>query len=109
MVHITVSPKKFQLRIKGHAGFEKEGKDIICACVSYAFYNLSQVMLDYESLGMLCKAPKLKDNKGNSYLEVMPKREYESNVQIVFATVARGLEVLSAQYPEFVDFKLLEC
>ena len=108
MIHITVSPKKFQLRIKGHAGYNEHGKDIICASVSYAFYNLAQVMLDYINLGLLCKAPEQKDNKGNSSLKVIPKKEYESNVQICFATIARGLEVLSLQYPEFVDFKLNE-
>ncbi|MBR5826834.1 MAG: ribosomal-processing cysteine protease Prp [Clostridia bacterium] len=108
MIHITVSPKKLQLRIKGHADYAEPGKDIICASVSYAFYNLCQVMTDYTELGLLCKAPKMKDCSGNSFIEVIPKKEYEKNVQIVFSVIARGLEVLATNYPEFVDFRLLE-
>lgn len=108
MIKISVNPKKYQLSIKGHAEYSESGTDIICASVSFGFYTLAQSMLDYFGMGMLCKEPDMKDNKGNSAIKVIPKKEYESNVQICFATIVRGFEVLSIQYPEFVNLKITE-
>lgn len=108
MIHITVSPKKYQVRIKGHAEYAEPGKDILCASVSYAFYNLCAMMLKFEKNGMLCKSPRMKDNPGNSFVEVVPKEIYEGNVQLCFMYFTEGLQSLMAQYPEFIDLKVLK-
>ena len=106
MVKVSVSPTRYKVKITGHAGSAEKGSDIICASVSYAFYNLCQMMLELEAMGMLCKKPKMKDNEGNSALEVIPKKEYEAHVQLCFMYFSKGIEVLDAQYPEYVSLKV---
>lgn len=106
MIKVSVSPTKYKMKITGHANSAPKGADVICASVSYAFYNLCQMMLELEAMGMLCKAPKMKDNEGNSALEVVPKAEYEAHVQLCFMYFAKGVEMLDAQYSEFVSLKI---
>lgn len=106
MIKISVSPTKYKIRITGHANYADKGADILCASVSFAFYNLCQMMLEFEAMGMLCKSPVMKDNEGNSALEVIPKAEYEMQVQLAFMYFAKGMQMLDAQYPEFVSLKM---
>ena len=108
MIKISVAPKRYKVKIKGHAGYGERGTDIICASVSFAFYNLAQVMLNLYEQGMLCKAPEMTDNEGNSRLEVIPKAEYEAHVQFALAYFTAGVSALDAQYPEFVKLKVTE-
>lgn len=106
MIKVSVSPTKYKMKITGHANSAPRGADVICASVSYAFYNLCQMMLELEAMGMLCNSPKMKDNEGNSALEVVPKAEYEAHVQLCFMYFAKGIEMLDSQYPEFVSLKI---
>lgn len=108
MIKVSVMPKKYKVKVKGHAKFSEKGTDIICASVSFSFYNLSQVMLNFYQAGMLCKEPKLCDNSGNATLEVIPKAEYEAHVQLCLAYFTEGMRVLDAQYPEYVSLKVTE-
>lgn len=106
MIKVSVSPTRYKVKITGHANSAPKGADILCASVSYAFYNLCQMMMELENMGMLCKAPKMKDNSGNSCLEVIPKAEYDAHVQLCFMYFSKGIEMLDAQYPEFVSLKI---
>ena len=108
MIKISVAPKRYKVKIKGHAKYAEKGNDILCASVSFAFYNLAQVMLNLYEKGMLCKAPEMKDNEGNSTIEVMPKAEYETHVQFALAYFTAGISALDAQYPEYVKLKVTE-
>lgn len=108
MIKISVAPKRYKVKIKGHAGYGDKGTDILCASVSFAFYNLAQVMLNLHAEGMLCREPKLCDNEGNSTLEVIPKAEYEAHVQFALAYFTEGIKALDAQYPEFISLKVTE-
>ena len=108
MIKISVAPKRYKIKIKGHAGYADKGADILCASVSFAFYNLAQVMLNFYNEGFLCKEPEMRDNEGNSVLEVIPKKEYEAHVQLCFAYFTEGINALYAQYPEFVSLKVTE-
>jgi uncharacterized protein YsxB (DUF464 family) len=108
MIKISVAPKRYKVKIKGHAKFSEIGTDIICASVSFSFYNLSQVILNFYEAGMLCKEPELSDNPGNATLEVMPKAEYEAHVQLALAYFTEGMRMLDAQYPEYVSLKVTE-
>lgn len=106
MVKISVMPQKYRIKIQGHAGYGDKGTDILCASVSFAFYNLAQMMLNFYGQGMLCKEPLMKDNEGSSYIEVVPKSEYEPQVQLCFAYFTEGIAALDAQYPEFIKLKV---
>ena len=48
MITVTYRPTKRTLTIKGHANAGEKGFDIICASVSTVFYNLCQMMREYD-------------------------------------------------------------
>lgn len=108
MIHITVAPKKYQIRIKGHAHYDEPGKDIVCASCSMAFYNLAQMIHMYDAEKAFCKKPKMIYDKGKGYIEVMPREEYEPWIQHDFTYATAGFQMLAAQYPDFVDLKMTE-
>lgn len=102
MINITFKPNTMELEIKGHAGHGKKGKDIVCAAVSTLFYTLGEAL--WQSSSMLYEEPLIKEEEGNGYLVCHPKEEYEGNIARTYWTILTGLELVSAQYPEYVSF-----
>ena len=43
------------LKISGHAGYDNEGRDIVCAAVSAIFYTLLGALLNYSDKGLSYK------------------------------------------------------
>ena len=42
------SAKGFRMRIKGHAGYDEEGRDIVCAAASSLVYALCGYLLNFK-------------------------------------------------------------
>ena len=105
MINITFDSKKLELNIEGHAGAEEKGKDIVCAAVSALFYTLVRALND--SRNMLKKKPAFKDNEGKGFLRCMPRRKYERNIQLMYWTVLEGLQLVSENYKDFVNFVIV--
>lgn len=107
MITVTVSPNKYQLGMKGHAGYDEIGKDIICASASMVYYNLCQMMLEYDEGKAFCKKPEMQFTSGKAFLKVVPRKEYEPWIQHDFLYAVKGFQLLAAQYPEYVCLKIL--
>lgn len=106
MITVVYSPDKRQLRMKGHAGYAEEGKDVICASASMLFYTLCQSLRSMED--SLIKEPKMQMTKGRAEVSCMPKSEHEGTIDVIFYTVINGYHMLAQQYPEYVNLKILK-
>lgn len=105
MIQITFKPKTMELEIKGHAGQNKKGKDIVCSAVSTLFYTLGEAL--YESIEMLEEAPIFKDEDGEGYLCCTPREEYEGNIARTYWTILTGMQMVAGQYPKYANFKVV--
>jgi uncharacterized protein YsxB (DUF464 family) len=104
MIEITFKPKTMELKIQGHAGHGKKGKDIVCSAISTLFYTLGENL--WQSSQMLCEEPLIKDEEGDGYLVCHPKEEYEGNIALVYRTILIGMEMIAEQYPKNVKFEV---
>lgn len=104
MIQITFKPKTWEMEIKGHAGYGKKGKDIVCSAVSALFYTLGETL--WQSASMLHEEPLVKEEDGEGYIVCHPKEEYEGNIATIYMTVVIGLQMIAEQYPKNVTFKV---
>lgn len=102
MITIAFNPNTLELEIKGHAGQNKKGKDIVCSAISTLFYTLGQALFDSEE--MLEEKPIFKDEDGAGYLMCKPKKEYEGNIARSYWTILEGFELVAKNYPKYVNF-----
>lgn len=106
MIEITFDPKNYELKVEGHAGQAEHGHDIVCSAVSILFYTLAENLSRSEE--MLKKHPIINIEDGNGYIKCRPKKEYIGNIALIYRTVLVGLELLTGQYPEYINFKVME-
>ena len=102
MINITFKPQSLELEVKGHAGADEKGKDIVCSAVSMLFYTLADSLVKSEE--MLKKHPIIKMEDGNGYIKCRPKKEYQGNITLIYWTILNGLELLADEYKKFISF-----
>lgn len=99
MIKVNVkrqNDKIYELVIKGHAGYDEIGKDIVCAAVSsMAITTINGIIalddsIDYEENSGLLKIRTLKDTEINNKL---------------LDNLVRMLEELSEQYPKNIEIR----
>ena len=105
MIKIAFNPKKYEVKITGHANYRKKGEDIVCAAVSTLFYTLGKALMD--SSMMLEEPPICKDEPGNAIISCKPKPEYEGNIIRSYWTILEGFEFLAQNYEKNVRFTLV--
>lgn len=96
MIEVKFKPNEYELSVSGHANFDENGKDIVCAAVSILFYTLAASLDD-----SICKAEKIID-KGSSSVRCTPKEGCGANVGLVFWTILNGIELLAESYADHV-------
>ena len=96
-VNVKVKNKKvYEIIIKGHAGYDINGKDIVCAAVStMAITTINNIIaleetIDYEEKTGLLKIRVLKDTEVNNKL---------------LDNLVRMLEELSCQYRKNIEIR----
>ncbi|MBO7240220.1 MAG: ribosomal-processing cysteine protease Prp [Bacteroidaceae bacterium] len=105
MITIRFKPETFELTIKGHAGQNKKGEDIVCSAISSLFYTLGQALILSED--MLEEKPIFKDEDGDGYLACKPKKEYKGNIVRSYWTILVGVQLVADNYKNFVDFAVV--
>lgn len=105
MIDIQFKPETFELTIKGHAGQNKKGEDIVCSAVSSLFYTLGQALILSED--MLEEKPIFKDEDGDGYLACKPKEEYKGNIVRSYWTILVGLQLVAENYKKHVNFTVV--
>ena len=113
MIYVTYRPGKNEITIKGHANYDENGKDIVCAAASMLFYTLS-ACLAKAPREWFTEPPDMADyladpkSKGVSHIRCTPRGDVEISVLIMYQTIVTGFEQLAANYPQYVDLKITE-
>ena len=102
MIIVTYKPKTMEVKISGHAGYDRRGKDIVCSAVSILFYTLGEALM--QSMDMMEDYPIVKDEEGDGLIVCTPKPEYRGKIARSYWTVTKGFEMLAEQYPKHVKF-----
>ncbi len=88
------------LKVSGHAGFDEEGKDIVCAAVSVLTMNLSN------SLEQFCDDKFTVDCSDGLFYLVLHDRSEKSGV--LLDSCILGLMDIGEGYSEFIKINLQE-
>lgn len=96
---VASQDRMHEFRVRGHAGYDDTGLDIVCAAVSILVYNtinscekFANVFLDVVDSGeeIVCRIPNGKLSDG---------------AKILLQSLVFGIEQLAEQYPEHVTLK----
>lgn len=91
---ITISSSKSCISINGHAGYDVQGKDIVCAAVSVLAQNL---ILSIDAL----TEDKIQYSISAGKLDINYK-ELSVRAQILTASFFIGIEAIANEYPQYV-------
>lgn len=96
--------------IHGHAGFDEQGKDIVCAGASLYAFGLCQCVMQMDSERKFKKPPSVKigTDGGEIVIAVRPKPRHEAELQHYFHMAQAGFMILKQSYPDNVDLKTYE-
>lgn len=105
---LSEDKKSLVFKVKGHAGQAEPGKDIVCAVVSGYTHQLGQIALNMYKAGKLAKKPTHSLAPGDATIVVKPKKDYYGEAVIRFDDVAVGFCLLAHNYPQYVQFKVID-
>lgn len=89
----------FELSVKGHSGFAKEGEDIVCAGIS----SLSQTaVLAMEKLEGSCKYT-VKDGYMKCSIPDSFNKTQRKNASYILEVICIGLKDIASSYKKYVE------
>ena len=92
---------RYLLIVEGHADYNKNGDDIVCAAVSVLVYTFLNMLKDEESDKRLkLKREIVRD--GYFCVEIEPFDFSKNRTKGIIDTVVMGLALLNQEYPENV-------
>ncbi len=92
------------LTATGHALYNPHGDDVVCAAVSVLLHTAAKTAEEWEEQGSLEEPATITLSPGNGQVRFVPKPKYYFQALTQIETVVRGLELLSAYYPNYVSF-----
>lgn len=87
--------------VKGHAGADTKGHDIVCAAVSSAVYMAANTITEV----CHCEAD---ITEQDGFLSLSLPAEQTDGCQTVMQGISLHLAALSRQYPQYISFKITE-
>lgn len=90
------------LDVKGHAGQDEPGKDIVCSASSILAYTVAQVVIDMYKEDQLAEEPVIVMESGNAEIRCIPKAEAYDDILHTFYVAETGYRLLFHNFPEFV-------
>ena len=103
MIEIVYHPEHYRLTVKGHAGYDVPGKDIVCAGVSALTCTLAEDIIALE--GSLREPPHILLDEGNAEIECKPRSNQKSIVRLVMNSVCAGFAMMADKYSEHVTYE----
>ena len=94
--------------VKGHAGFDELGKDVVCAGASMYAMGLAQTVLQMRQAGKLQKIPNVRVKNGEVFIVAKPKPEHEAELRHYFYMAQVGFYLLQQAYPDHLSLKMYE-
>lgn len=94
MIEITVKKGKYvDIEVKGHAGANEIGKDVVCAAVSTLCLTTVRAMNQIQASGF-------EGTLGKGYAHIRCKRVKANKAYI--HTILSGFVMLSEMYPQYI-------
>jgi uncharacterized protein YsxB (DUF464 family) len=91
----------YRLKLKGHCGYLKEGKDIVCSAASILCLTMAQTVKDSKQC-LECE-PKIILHNGKANITFKPKAGCEKQFELALCTVMTGFKVLQHEYPDYIQ------
>ncbi len=85
----------YEVTVHGHANYEEEGKDIVCASVSTAIILTSNLIERFNDLSLV----EIKLDEGDFYLK--PKK-LNDRLKVLIDNLIWTLSELEKQYPDYI-------
>lgn len=104
MTTVTIGKDRdgtYRIDIKGHAGRNIDGVDVVCAGVSTLAYTLLNTIADMDDFGKLNRFS-VEEGDGFILIRVQPSKRYAFEFSCKFTVFRIGIEGLSKQYPDNV-------
>lgn len=105
MVQVIFKEKdgEISLEVKGHAGADEPGHDIICSATSILGYTVAQIADNIYRQDGFKRPPVIKLEEGNALISCLPKEDAAEEMRHTFSVAQVGYELLAYNYPQFVS------
>lgn len=97
------------IEIKGHAGYAKPGKDIVCAAVTILIYTLLQSLADLTDTEFEDNIPESNETDNTKNNDALPFGDVvikygnlSEKAQALVDSFFIGIEFLADEYPDYV-------
>lgn len=94
------------LHVKGHAGMNNPGNDIVCSAASILAYTLAQNIKTAEAREKLKYRPKIKLSEGDAIISCRVKKDDYAEIIHAFLVIQTGYVLLAHNYPQFVAVEM---
>lgn len=105
-----INDRIYTLEMTGHAGYAKEGTDIVCAACSALAYAAYSTLVTFAEAGHCVIDEAAVGAQGEPELRLCVKAHegvHDALVMTIFAVLAHGLEAVARKYPCNVGFDLI--
>lgn len=85
----------YEIIVKGHANYDKKGKDIVCSSVSTAIILTSNLIKRFEDLDLV----EIKLDEGDFHLKV---KKLSDRLKTILDNLVWTLDELEKQYPKHI-------
>ena len=104
-VYICCNGRWNEIRIQGHAGYAKEGEDIVCAAVSTLSYTLMQCLRDAEDAGIIRG---LSQSIESGDIRASYESIHHGTAHTILNTILCGFRMIEEQYPSHCRVVLVD-
>ena len=94
------------LKVKGHAGQNEKGHDIVCSAASILTYTIAQYLRYVDKQGGLKTKPRIEIKDGDALIVAKPTEKYEGEVLNAFFVAEVGYSLLAQNYPQYVELEM---
>ena len=98
----------FYIKINGHAGYTRNGADIVCAACSALTYTLLQCALSMQAKGQAKDVRIGNAADGLFAVEVETLADTRERFETVVDTIATGFLLLQHKYPKNVQLHVID-
>lgn len=95
------------LKVKGHAGMNNKGHDIVCSAASILTYTIAQYLQYADKQNGLRRKSRINIKDGDALIVAFPTEEYMGEVLNAFFVAEVGFSLLAQNYPQYVELKML--
>lgn len=95
------------LKVKGHAGMDDKGHDIVCSAASILTYTIAQYLQYADKQNGLRRKSRINIKDGDALIVAFPTEEYMGEVLNAFFVAEVGFHLLAQNYPQYVELKML--